>query len=127
MSLNGLNGELERKNCDREEEIARLQATIKKLSDDVTELVSTIEKLKTTLQTKSESLSIKVQEEAVERDRLAGIVCSKAHLSCVVTRKHTLRRRSRRRNICKRKETSCRRKSRPRPTTSCCSIGRCKR
>ena len=64
MSLNGLNGELERKNCDREEEIARLQATIKKLSDDVTELVSTIEKLKTTLQTKSESLSVKVQGEA---------------------------------------------------------------
>lgn len=73
MSLNGLNGELERKNCDREEEIARLQATIKKLSDDVTELVSTIEKLKTTLQTKSESLSIK-------ETHLAATLKEKEHL-----------------------------------------------
>ena len=60
MALNQLNGELERKNSDHEEEITRLQASSKKLNEDVSELMSTIDKLKTTLHAKSEELQTKV-------------------------------------------------------------------
>lgn len=77
LTLNQTSGILESKKADLEEEQARLNATIKTLSDTIAESNATIEKLKTTLQAQSATLQTKVRRYPLLR--------SCPSLTCVVS------------------------------------------